>query len=117
MDSTLKKVSEPSMAAYHTHSAQKNLTKMCIPKMPSTISLGSDNVNRPSHYAYGKIEPIDFIEDKGFNFNLGNVIKYVSRCGKKKSASMSDAAKAIEDLKKARYYLEREIAKREKEYK
>lgn len=49
------------------------------------------------------------------NFNLGNVVKYVSRCGKKKSKGKSIEDKALEDLKKARFYLEREIANREKE--
>lgn len=79
--------------------------------------LGNDNVNHPSHYTDGKIETIDFIEDKNLNFNLGNVVKYVSRCGKKKSKGLSADAKALEDLKKARFYLEREIATREKETK
>ena len=74
---------------------------------------GTDNVNHPDHYT-GKIETIDFIEDKGLNFNLGNVVKYISRCGKKKSKGLSVDAKALEDLKKARFYLEREIANREK---
>lgn len=73
-----------------------------------------DVINHPSHYTVGKIEVIDFIEDKGFGFNLGNVVKYVSRCGKKKSAGKSLDAKALEDLKKARFYLDREIALREK---
>ena len=75
----------------------------------------SDNVNHPDHYTYGKIETIDYIEDKGLGFNLGNVVKYVSRCGHKKSKGMSTNAKAIEDLKKAKFYLEREIAIRERE--
>ena len=74
----------------------------------------SDNVNHPSHYTSGKIEVIDFIEDKELNFNLGNVIKYVARCGRKKSSGKSMAVKALEDLKKARWYIEREIATREK---
>lgn len=72
-----------------------------------------DNVNHPSHYL-GKIETIDFIEDKELNFNLGNVVKYISRCGKKKSKGKSIEDKALEDLKKARFYLEREIANRER---
>lgn len=41
-----------------------------------------DKVNHPSYYQ-GKIETIDYIEDKELNFNLWNVIKYVSRAGKK----------------------------------
>jgi len=66
-------------------------------------------INHPSHYADGKIEVIDFIEDKKLNFNLGNVIKYVARAGKK------DKSKELEDLKKAFWYLEREINNYEKQ--
>ena len=73
----------------------------------------ADVVNHPAHYANGKIEPIDFIEDKKLNFNLGNVIKYVARAGRKKSQGKSLEAKALEDLKKARFYLDREISTRE----
>ena len=72
----------------------------------------SDIINHPRHYTLGKIEVIDFIEDKGLNFNLGNVVKYVARCGRKKSPGKSMDAKALEDLKKARWYIEREIATR-----
>ena len=74
----------------------------------------SDMINHPQHYTSGKIEVIDFIEDKGLNFNLGNVLKYVARAGHKKSSGKSVDAKALEDLKKARWYIEREIATREK---
>ena len=84
------------------------------PQTCPTACLGTDNVNHPSHYTDGKIETIDFIEDKNLNFNLGNVVKYVSRCGKKKSKGKSIEDKALEDLKKARFYLEREIANRER---
>lgn len=69
----------------------------------------ADMINHPAHYASGKIEVIDFIEDKGLNFNLGNVVKYVARAGKKKSSGKSMDAKALEDLKKAAWYLQREI--------
>lgn len=74
----------------------------------------SDMINHPQHYTLGKIEVIDFIEDKGLNFNLGNVVKYVARAGHKKSSGKSVDTKALEDLKKARWYIEREIATREK---
>lgn len=74
----------------------------------------ADNVNHPAHYTAGKIEVIDFIEDKELNFNLGNVVKYVARCGRKKSSGKSMDAKALEDLKKARWYIDREITTREK---
>lgn len=69
---------------------------------------GADNVNHPSHYTDGSIEVIDYIEDKKLNYHLGNVVKYVSRAGKK------DASKTIEDLKKARWYLDRYIDRLER---
>ena len=68
-----------------------------------------DNVNHPAHYTDGSIEVIDFIEDKKLGYHLGNAVKYISRAGKK------DPSKEIEDLKKARWYLDRYIQKREKE--
>ena len=69
----------------------------------------NDNVNHPSHYTDGNIEVMDFIEDKQLNFARGNVIKYVSRAGKK------DPNKELEDLKKAMWYLNREIERLSKE--
>ena len=68
----------------------------------------NDVVNHPAHYTDGKIEVIEFIEDKGLNFHRGNAVKYISRAGKK------DSAKEIEDLKKAVWYLNREIGRLEK---
>lgn len=62
-----------------------------------------DKVNHPSHYTDGEIEVIDYIEDKGFGYHLGNAVKYISRAGKK------DPDKYIEDLEKAKWYIEREI--------
>jgi hypothetical protein len=58
-----------------------------------------DAVKHPSHYTDGKIEVIDFIRDKKLDFCRGNVVKYISRAGKK-----GDKAKEIEDLKKAMQY-------------
>lgn len=64
-----------------------------------------DNVNHPSHYTDGNIEVIDYIEDKQLGFHLGNVVKYISRAGKK--------GDTLEDLKKAQWYLNRYIKKLE----
>ena len=58
-------------------------------------------VNHPPHYNQGNIEVIDAIEDWGLDFNAGNVVKYVSRHQHK--------AEPLEDLKKARWYLDRLI--------
>lgn len=66
-----------------------------------------EKVNHPNHYK-GKIEVIDYIEEYSKNypealiFNFGNVIKYVSRAPRKNGK---------EDLEKARWYLDRMIAK------
>lgn len=62
-----------------------------------------DQVNHPKHYTDGKIEVIDFIEDKNLCFHLGNSVKYIARAGKK------DPAKEIQDLEKAEWYLKRRI--------
>ena len=62
----------------------------------------NDVVNHPSHYAEGrKYEPIDVIEDWDLGFNLGNTVKYISRAGRKDDI--------VQDLEKARWYLDREI--------
>lgn len=61
----------------------------------------NDPVNHPAHYTDGGIETIDFIEAKQLPYHLGNVVKYVSRAGKKLDA--------LEDLKKAQWYLNRYI--------
>jgi len=62
-----------------------------------------DNVNHPKHYTTGKIEVIEFIEDKELGFHLGNAIKYIIRAGKKNRET------EIEDLQKAIWYVERRI--------
>ena len=54
----------------------------------------NDVVNHPGHYTDGRIEVIEFIEDKQFGYHLGNAVKYISRAGKK------DPAKEIEDFVK-----------------
>lgn len=67
----------------------------------------NDSVNHPSHYNVGRIEVITAIEDWGFGegFNRGNAIKYIVRAGRK------DPSKEVEDLEKARFYIEAEIAR------
>jgi len=58
-------------------------------------------VNHPDHYQGAVTEVIDVIEDFDLNFNLGNAVKYILRSGKKETF--------LTDLKKAIWYLEREI--------
>lgn len=65
----------------------------------------TDEISRPPHYCAGrKYEPKDVIRDWNLNFNLGNVVKYVSRNGRKPNES------SLKDLEKARQYLDFEIA-------
>jgi len=61
----------------------------------------ADPVNNPAHYTVGGIETIDFIEAKKLGYNLGNVIKYLTRADHK--------GNKMEDLRKAQWYLTREI--------
>jgi len=61
----------------------------------------ADPVNNPAHYTVGGIETIDFIEAKQLGYNLGNVVKYLTRADHK--------GNKMEDLRKAQWYLTREI--------
>jgi hypothetical protein len=66
------------------------------------VGIAPDPVNHPKHYTTGGIETIDFIEAKKLGYNLGNVVKYITRSGLK--------GNQLEDLRKAQWYLSREIA-------
>ena len=65
------------------------------------VSPTPDMVNSPPHYRSGGIETIDFIEAKKLNYNLGNVVKYITRADLKGNRK--------QDLAKALWYLQREI--------
>jgi transposase len=65
-----------------------------------------DLVNKPPHYTDGGVDTLKFIEAKDLNYRLGNVVKYISRAGKKVGSD------PVQDLEKARFYLEREIEAR-----
>jgi len=68
-----------------------------------------EKVNHPKHYGGedNLYEAIKVIEAWNANFNIGNVLKYISRCGKKDVE--------IQELEKAAWYLNREIENRRKE--
>ena len=70
----------------------------------------ADKIN-PDHYkGSGGIQVIDIIEFFNLNFSKGNVIKYMLRSGRKEEQGYDALGKEIEDLEKARWYLEREIS-------
>lgn len=64
-----------------------------------------DVINKPKHYNFATIEPIDVIEDWRLDFRLANALKYISRAGRK------DPSKIKEDLEKAVWYIKRFIEK------
>lgn len=84
--------------SYITADSVKDLYDVTTDKKSNRIT---NVIDHPSHYNRGKIEVIDFIEDQGLSFHLGNVIKYIARAGSK--------GDKLEDLKKARWYLDRYI--------
>jgi hypothetical protein len=77
---------------------------VCESCYAEATALKGDNINHPAHYTTGKIETIDYIEDMGYI--EGNIIKYISRYKYKNG---------LEDVKKARWYVNRLISKLEAE--
>lgn len=63
---------------------------------------------KPDHYQTNSIDVIDVCKILGLNFNKGNILKYISRAGKKQNET------ELKDLKKALDYLQREIKHVEK---
>lgn len=69
---------------------------------PEDAERASDPVNRPAHYtAYKGLEIIELTRQ--MNFNRGNAVKYIARAG------LKDPSKEIEDLEKAKWYIQDEI--------
>jgi len=60
-----------------------------------------DPVNHPVHYKVGGIETIDFIEAKALSYHLGNAVKYITRADHK--------GNRLQDLQKAKWYIDRAI--------
>ena len=83
---------------------------MAVPNDPVLVGRDHqvhDPINHPAHYTFSGIEVIDAIEAWRLGFHLGNVVKYIARAGRKGSK--------LDDLKKARWYLDREIDRIERE--
>ena len=94
--------------ALHPRPSVKKKAKPTVKLMPVDV------INHPPHYKDGGIETIDYIEAKGLSYNLGNVVKYVSRAGKKNPDQLTVKDSKLQDLKKALWYLSREIETVEK---
>ena len=81
---------------------RKETNKMATTEVEVNVGMNFDVVAHPSHYCEGrKYEPRKVIEDWNLDFYLGNALKYISRAGRKKDA--------VEDLKKAKQYIDFEI--------
>ena len=78
----------------------------CVKRKYAEIISYKEEIEKPLHYKTDSIDVIDFCKIYDLNFNIGNIIKYVCRAGKK--------GDRLEDLYKAKDYLEREIKHYEK---
>ncbi len=93
----LKKIYEDTLFCEDEEEGHKYENSFSINQRYPLPKLTADNINKPKHYTQGKIEPIDYINANNMSFNEGNIIKYVTRYKYKNG---------LEDLKKAKYYLD-----------
>jgi len=99
----LKPTKEYSYAWIDTNQLDENAKDALASQLITMEEPTPDLVNHPAHYKTGGIETIDFIEAKELNYNMGNAVKYISRAEHKGNKK--------QDLEKAVWYLNREIAK------
>jgi hypothetical protein len=86
---------EPDLEAHTAEHAQRTV---------DALAGALDTIHNPPHYIDGRAhQPVDVILDWKLSYALGNVVKYIARAGRK--------GDAVEDLKKARFYLDREISR------
>lgn len=90
---------------HKTTAAAKRKSNWKVASVTTSTSSVKDLINSPPHYKVGGIETIDFIEAKNLGYNLGNVVKYISRAEHKD--------KKLDNLKKAQWYLNRAVSKLE----
>ena len=99
----LKPTKEYSYAWIDTNQLDESAKDALASQLITMEEPASDPVNHPAHYKTGGIETIDFIEAKELNYNMGNAVKYISRAEHKGNKQ--------QDLEKAIWYLNRELAK------
>lgn len=92
---------------YYQFVADIYVQKFVDSRNPKSDTPNPDMVNHPPHYTVNGIEVIDVIENYKLNYRLGNVVKYVLRSDLK--------GNRLQDLKKALWYLQREIEQSEKQ--
>lgn len=94
---------EKMLDKFRAERAHEYLHTECAEKRFEQKSQAKETVNHPDHYNSKGIEVMDVIRAFDLSFSLGNVIKYVLRAGKKHKDTY------LEDLKKAKWYLDEEI--------
>ena len=98
-------MSKPSAVSLTKSSIKEEVMSLSVANRIKMLQMAKlhteDIVNHPPHYKVGGIETIDFIEAKSLNYNLGNVVKYLTRADHK--------GNKLEDLQKAQWYLAREL--------
>jgi hypothetical protein len=99
----LKPTKKYSYAWIDTNQLEESAKDALASQLITMEEPASDPVNHPAYYKTGGIETIDFIEAKEFNYNMGNAVKYISRAEHKGNKK--------QDLEKAVWYLNRELAK------
>lgn len=121
MDDTLELDKEHNVVTNHTCKQKYIVTDEefstirsgCIPikEEAPRVPTPEDKVNHPGHYTWLKqlcgIEVIDIT--RHMDFDLGNAIKYILRCGHKEELGYSNKEKTIEDLRKAIFYINDKI--------
>ena len=95
----IKKIAEILEVSPHDIVRNAKAPKEAV--IPIDIDVKKEMVDHPAHYNRGKYEAIDIIEALEMNFNLGNAFKYLFRAGHKDDI--------VQELKKARWYIDREI--------
>ena len=103
LQQALMKTNDAIQQALMDENGEVNKWEFALNEKIQEAQAQNDPVNHPSHYTQGKIECIDFIQDKKLNFCRGNAVKYIVRAG------LKDPDKEIEDLEKAIFYLNAEI--------
>lgn len=96
------------------HECKYNDSQSCKYEQYPQCGQDKDDNSLGAHYKQGNIEVIDLIDAYNLNFNLGNTVKYISRCNYKNNTCpncCTNTSTKVNDLRKAIWYIEREIEK------
>jgi hypothetical protein len=96
------------MLAFYAVTISRVIDMASVKRQAAAVSKAKEEaVHHPKHYRHGVYECINVIEAWGLGFHLGNTVKYIARAGLK--------GDLLEDLRKAAWYLDREIKRRDRD--